>query len=65
MSDIDGAYIEIAFDVKAKFGKGRLPVIATFDGEMYEGSLVKMKTLCHIIGIRKEIEPKSENNLET
>lgn len=56
--DIDGAYIEIPFDVKAEFGKGRVPVIATFDGERYEGSLVKMKTPCHIIGIRKEIRAK-------
>ena len=59
--DIDGAYIEIPFDVKAEFGKGRVPVIATFDGEPYEGSLVKMKTPCHIIGIRKEIRAKIEN----
>lgn len=56
--DINGAYIEIPFDVKAEFGKGRVPVTATFDGELYEGSLVKMKTLCHIIGIRKEIREK-------
>lgn len=56
--DIDGAYIEIPFDVKKEFGKGRVPVNATFDGEPYEGSLVKMKTPCHIIGIRKEIRKK-------
>ena len=56
--DIDGAYIEIPFDVKAEFGKGRVPVLATFDGEPYEGSLVRMKTPCHIIGIRKDIRGK-------
>jgi hypothetical protein len=56
--DIDGAYIEIPFDVKAEFGKGRVPVRATFDEELYLGSLVKMKTPCHIIGIRKEIRAK-------
>ncbi|MFV0343486.1 MAG: DUF1905 domain-containing protein [Anaerocolumna sp.] len=53
--DIDGAYVEIPFDVKAEFGKGRVPVTATFDGIVYEGSLVRMKTPCHIIGIRKDI----------
>lgn len=53
--DIDGAYIEIPFDVKAEFGKGRVPVTASFDGEIYAGSLVRMKTPGHIIGIRKEI----------
>ena len=56
--DIDGAYIEIPFDVKAEFGQGRVAVIATFDGEPYKGSLVRMKTPCHIIGIRKEIRAK-------
>lgn len=56
--DIDGAYIEIPFDVKAEFGKGRVPVTATFDGEVYEGSLVRMQTPCHIIGIRKDIRAK-------
>ncbi len=56
--DIDGAYIEIPFDVKAEFGKGRVPVNATFDGEPYQGSLVRMKTPCHIIGIRKDIRAK-------
>jgi len=53
--DIDGAYVEIPFDVKTTFGKGRVPVNATFDGFPYQGSLVKMGTPCHIIGIRKEI----------
>lgn len=53
--DINGAYVEIPFDVKAEFGKGRVPVIATFDGVEYLGSLVKMKTPCHIIGVRKDI----------
>lgn len=56
--DIDGAYIEFPYDVKEEFGKGRVKVSATFDGEPYEGSLVKMKTPCHIIGIRKEIRQK-------
>jgi len=39
--DIDGAYVDIPFDVKAEFGKGRVPVKATFDGEPYEDSLIK------------------------
>ncbi len=52
---IDGAYVEIPFDVKKEFGKGRVKVCATFDGVAYEGSLVKMGTPCHIIGIRKDI----------
>jgi len=56
--DIDGAYVEIPFDVKAVVGKGRVKVHATFDGEPYDGSLVRMGTPCHIIGIRKDIRAK-------
>ena len=56
--DIDGAYVEIPFDVKAEFGKGRVKVHATFDGEPYDGSLVRMGTPCHIIGIQKAIRAK-------
>lgn len=53
--DMDGAYVEIPFDVKKEFGKGRVKVHATFDGAAYDGSLVRMKTPCHILGVRKDI----------
>ena len=56
--DMDAAYVEIPFDVKEAFGKARVPVHATFDGEHYDGQLVKMGTPCHIIGIRKDIRAK-------
>lgn len=56
--DIDGAYVEIPFDVRAEFGKGRVPVSATFDSEPYDGSLVRMGTPCHVIGLRKDIRAK-------
>ncbi|WP_294467066.1 DUF1905 domain-containing protein [uncultured Anaerofustis sp.] len=55
---IDGAYIEFPYDVKVEFNKGRVKVHATFDDFPYDGSLVKMKTPCHIIGIRKDIRAK-------
>lgn len=55
---INGAYIEIPFDVKETFGRGRVKVHATFDGETYDGSLVRMKTPCHILGVRKDIREK-------
>jgi len=60
----DGAYIAMPFDIKVKFGKGRLPVHATFDGEPYDGSIVNMGvknadgSICYIIGIRKDIRTK-------
>lgn len=56
--DMDAAYVEIPFDVKKTFGKARVPVRAGFDGEPYDGQLVKMGTPCHIIGITKAIRAK-------
>ena len=56
--DMDAAYVEVPFDIKTLFGKGRLLVHATFDGEPYDGQIVRMGTLCHIIGVRKDIRKK-------
>lgn len=56
--DIDGAYIEFPYDVREEFGRGRVKVRATFDGVPYDGSLVRMKTPGHIIGILKDIRAK-------
>lgn len=58
--DMDAAYIEIPFDVKAAFGKSRVPVNVIFDGHPYQGSLVRMGTPCHIIGLRKDIRTSIE-----
>ncbi len=56
--DMDAAYVEVPFDVKAVFGRGRVAVHAEFDGEPCDGQLVRMGTPCHIIGIRKDIRAK-------
>ncbi|WP_373775972.1 DUF1905 domain-containing protein [Porphyromonas loveana] len=53
--DMDAAYIEIPFDVKAVYGKGRVKVAATFDGYPYTGSIVRMGLPCHILGLRQDI----------
>lgn len=53
--DIDGAYVEFPYDVRREFGKGRVKVSVTFDGFPYDGSLVRMGTPGHIIGLRKSI----------
>ncbi len=64
VADIDGAYVEFPYNVKEEFGKGRVKVRATFDGEPYEGSIVNMGvknsdgSVCHIIGLRKDIRAK-------
>lgn len=61
---IDGAYIEFPYDVKEEFGKGRVKVHATFDGEPYDGSVVNMGvrnadgSVCYIIGLRRDIRAK-------
>lgn len=62
--DINGAYIEIPFDIREVFGKGRVKVHATFDGEPYDGSIVNMGlkrsdgSVCYIIGLCKDIRTK-------
>lgn len=49
--DIDGAYVETPFDVREIFGRGRVKVHATFDAAAYDGSLVRMGTPGHILGL--------------
>ena len=62
--DIDGAYVEFPYDLKTEFGKGRIKVHATFDGEPYDESIVNMGvkntdgSVCYIIGLRKDIRTK-------
>ena len=63
-ADKGGAYVPFPYDVRAEFGKGRVKVHATFDGEPYDGSVVNMGvknadgSICYIIGIRKDIRAK-------
>lgn len=53
-----GAFVEIPFDVEAAFGKKRVPVRATFDGEPYRGTLVRMGGECHLLIVRKDVRAK-------
>ena len=61
---MDAAYIRVPIDIRAVYGKGRLKVQATFDGEPYSGSVVNMGvknadgSICYIIGITKAIRHK-------
>ena len=53
---IDAAYVKIPFDVKAELGSMRPKVKAVFDGKVtYRGLLVRMKTPCRILGLRKDV----------
>ena len=59
-----GAYIIFPYDIRKEFGKGRQKVKATFDGEIYYGSIVNMGlknsdgSICYILGIKKDIREK-------
>ena len=62
--DTGGAYVLFPYDLHAEFGRGRVKVHVTFDGEPYDGSIVNMGvknadgSICYIIGIRKDIRLK-------
>ena len=62
--DTGGAYVIFPYDIRAEFGRGRVKVHVTFDGEPYDGSIVNMGvknedgSICYIIGIRKDIRAK-------
>ena len=60
--NMDAAYVEVPYDIKELFGKGRLPVNATFDGVPYRGQVVKMGTPCYIIGVTKQIRKQLGKN---
>lgn len=47
---INGSYIEIPFDVNEVFGAKRVKVVASFDGVIYRGSIVRMDNR-YILGI--------------
>lgn len=59
-----GAYVRFPYDIRKEFGKGRVKAQITFDSEPYRGSIVNMGiknadgSVCHIIGIRKDIQNK-------
>lgn len=59
-----GAYVIFPYDIRKEFGRGRVKVHVTFDGEPYDGSIVNMGvqnedgSVCYIIGIRRDIRAK-------
>jgi hypothetical protein len=62
--NMDAAYIVVPVDIRKEYGKGRIKVKATFDGEPYNGSVVNMGVkdadgnVCYIIGITKALRQK-------
>jgi hypothetical protein len=56
--DGGGAFVVVPFDMEKTFGKKRVKIIATIDGEPYRGSLVRMGTPHHMLLVLKEIREK-------
>ena len=62
--DTGGDYGMFPYDIRKEFGRGRVKVHATFDGEPYDGSIVNMGvknedgSICYILGLRKDIREK-------
>ena len=59
--DQDAAYVIFPFDLRARFGCGRMKVHAAFDGVPYDGSIVNMGVrdeagrICWVLGLRRDI----------
>ncbi len=56
--DGGGAFVIIPFDVEKVYGKKRVKIKATIDGEPYQGTLVRMGSPEHMLIILKEIRQK-------
>lgn len=54
---MNAAFVEFPFSTEELFGKkGQVKVKATFDDKIeYRGSLAKMKSDCHILGLAQDI----------
>ena len=46
-----GAFVVVPLDVEAIFGKKRVKIKATFDGIPYRGTMLRMGSPDHIVGI--------------
>lgn len=53
-----GVFVRVPFDVEKVFGKKRVPINATIDGEPYRGTLVRMGLPEHCLGVLKAIREK-------
>ena len=53
-----GAFVIVPFDVEEVFGKKRVPIRATIDGEPYRGTLVRMGAPHHMLLVLKEIRER-------
>lgn len=54
-----GVYVLFPYDVKKEFGKARVPIKCTIDGEPYRGTMVKYGEPQHMILVLKAIREKT------
>ena len=55
----NGAYVLFPYDTKAEFGtSAQIPVVASFDGVPYTGSLVKYRFPQHMLPILKDVRDR-------
>jgi hypothetical protein len=53
-----GAFVTVPFDVEKAYGKKRVKVKVTIDGESYRGSIVRMGGPSHMLPVLKHIRHK-------
>jgi hypothetical protein len=53
-----GVFIPFPYNAKEEFGKARVPIDCTIDGEPYRGTMVKYGTPYHVIIVLKAIREK-------
>ena len=53
-----GAFVRVPFDVAKVFGRKRVPVKTTINGQPYRGTLVRMGEPYHVLIVLKEIRQK-------
>ena len=58
-----GAFVIIPFDVEKKYGKKRVKIKATIEGEPYRGTLVRMGSPHHMLIVLKEIREKINKDI--
>ncbi len=62
--EMDASFVRVPIDIRNVYGKGRLKVVASFDGVLYNGSVVNMGvknadgSVCYIIGLTQAIRKK-------
>ena len=62
--EINAAFIKFPFSTEEFFGKkGQVKVKVLFDGKVeYRGSLAKMKSDCHMLGLTQEVRKNLEKS---